>query len=1388
MERQNPDPVDHTEKPTPVAAAVGLERRLLVDQARKAWADQLIDRSRRNNLLYFRDLKTGTLDLSAASAEALSSLLEGAPVPLSRLLPVEADEARSLAMLREIQRRALSNLEEKGLETLYLAMGMASWPVADGGRPPEAAVLLIPLTVEWRGRESRAASLRRSGEVQLNLVLLHALEVEHGCRVAAEALLEPAGVNPAADPAPPDGPAETGLDVRLVFQRLHAAAREVRGFAIRERAVLGNFTFQKMAMVKDLQELEEPLAAHDLIAALAGDANSQALVRGAGADCDPREFDRALPEDEYLIRDADASQQAVVAAVRSGRHVVIQGPPGTGKSQTIANLIATLTALGRRVLFVAEKRAALEVVLERLEEAGLGHLALDLHGADLSRRAVMDRLGRTLQRVRDARPVQAEPVHQRFTEARARLNEHVHRLHAPRSPAGKSVYDLQGWLLRAAPAAPPGTRWRGPELERLDAPSAAAVDRLLREAAGFGGLVTGDHPSPWTGAFLPDGAAVQQAADTVSRLLHARWPEADAALRALVAAAGLPPPATLAQGRTLIALAQEVSRTLECYSPEIFRQDLPALTAALAPAGEGPWRRSWAFCTNSGFRRARAAVRSLRGDCRAPDSLLLEEITAAADQAQRWRALSPQAPFPSAPLAVEPASRAWTLLHDDVASLAVALRQPDLDMFPLPDLMQLVADLAADPVTPHRLPRLLQIEQGIGDYGAEAILREIRARRPDPSGWAACFEHAWLASCLDHARLLDPQIAGFNGRTHDQVVEQYRRSDEERVKLAAARVCRAHAESVIRVMNAHPDQEALVKREIEKRARHLPLRALLAKAPEVLTALAPCWMASPLSVSQLLPGDRCYFDVVIFDEASQVLPHDAVPSLLRAAQAVVAGDEHQLPPTLFFADGGEEEADPAAPTAGFESLLQLMRPVVGAPLALQWHYRSRDESLIAFSNHHIYRPHGQEMITFPGPRAQGAVTHFLVEQVLGQEEEEESGAAEVQRVVELVIEHAERCPDETLGVIAMGIKHANRVQAALDDALCSRPDLDPFFDESRPDRFFVKNLERVQGDERDAIILTVGYGKDPSGKLPYRFGPLNQEGGERRLNVAVTRARRRLTVVSSFSHHDMDPGRSNARGVELLRRYLEFAAGGGRLPAAAGPCDIPLNDLETDIVEALTRRGIPLVARWGASRSRIDQVAQHPDRPDRFVLALELDGPTYYQAPTARDRDRLRPQHLAALGWRLHRIWSTDWFMRREEEIERAWAAYQAAVAHADQEDARSEDAPPPNGHKGSEGPGAGSPLPLAGRGPRPLLPQRESITGFHPHELHSLVHWIESDGRLRTDDELITELVKELGFQKRGARIEAVLRDAIEHVRSQPAADLRVPPLPVTSTARSQP
>lgn len=1336
---------------------VNRDRFAAVEQVRDGWIRRLIDLSRRNNLLYYRELKTGTLDFSDANKKALDELLAGKTVPLTRLLP-QAEETKTAALVQKIRRRAIANLEEKGLETLFLALGMASWTPTDAGRPPEAAILLVPIAVEVRG----IIKLQRKGEAQINPVLLHVLETEYGCPITPERLLEDAE-SIAEDEIP---------DLAAISTRLTQTTQEVKGFEIKSRAVLSNFSFQKMAMVQDLREHLTEMADNDIIAAIAGDNTAREKVRGTGEDIDPRELDRISPDQEFLVFDADSSQQRVINAVLKSRNGVIQGPPGTGKSQTIANLIAELAAAGKRVLFVAEKRAALEVVMRRLEQKGLGHLLLDLHGADISRREVMQQVADSLTLVRNTPPINISEIHQRFVDRRKRLNEHVQRLHDKRPPSSKSVYNIQAELLQFKDEERITTRFRGTELNRLTAQKADTVEKLLAEASSgeLGSLFLRNHPSPWLEVKLSSGNAALQASDTVQQIAREHLPALSKSLAALISTTKFSPPTTLNQAREIINFVKDVEQTLSLYSESIFRQNLDEQVNALSPLKQGPIAEGWAWLFDGNFKKTWSTLQNLRQAGKTSDGQLLQEVTKAAEQLRRWCSLSSSASVPCKVSQLSIVQNNLNTLLTDLSRIEPDLGRGNLSQLPIKDLEELFNNLAADLNTPLLVARLLEIEREIEQCGAKAIINDIRRLKPPPYLWAKQFKYAWFASCLDQARAQDSALTVFHGQTHEQLIREFCELDQERLRLSSHRVRRTHAERAIAVMNAQLSQEALVRREAAKKTRHLPLRKLLAKAPDVLTALRPCWMASPLSVSQLLDADRRYFDVVIFDEASQVLPEDAVPALLRAERAVVAGDKHQLPPTTFFAVASDEEdeAETLSDAEGFESLLDLMSPFL-EPWSLNWHYRSQDEALIAFSNHHIY---GDRLITFPGVGDSASISHVLVSCVLGQDGQEESASREVEQVVKLVLQHATRRPSETLGVITMGVKHAQRIEAALDAALKQRPDLAAFFDDSRTERFFVKNIERVQGDERDAIILSVGYGKDRSGKLPYRFGPLLTEGGERRLNVAITRARRRMTVVSSFDHHDMNPNRSQARGVELLRLYLQYAASQGKSLGDTGHSGEPLNPFEAHICDTLTAKGIPLLPQWGVSRYRIDLVAQHPQKPGHFVLAIECDGASYHSSPTARDRDRLRQQQLEALGWRFHRIWSTDWFMRREEEIKRAVAAFEAAVEYADYIDSQ-KDQPVQSVPKQNKATQPEQPEPEANpsnhnqRKQRPSVPQRSKIGDYTQAELIALIRWILSDGCLRTDDEICTEMVRELGFKRRGVRIEEAVRAALKRVRS---------------------
>lgn len=1347
-----PSTATRTEANGTSAPAISQARREAVDRARQTWIRKLIDLSRRNNLLYYRPLKTGTLDLSSADSASMANLLSGSePLSITKLIPNGKDETVS-NLVREIARRAQANAEEKGLQTLFVALGMATWTASDGGRPAEAPVLLFPVALERKG--SHSFFISRAGTVQVNLVLLHVLDTQFGVNVASEDLIPHLLGDDEGEP----------FDPFPLYAQLSKRTVDVPGFEVRPSATLGNFAFQKMAMVKDLQERPNELAGHDIVAAIAGDSDARSLVGTPQQDQNPKELDRIPPENEFIVLDADSSQQCAIANVLTGQNAVIHGPPGTGKSQTISNLIATLAATGHRILFVAEKRAALEVVLKRLRENGLGHLAIDLHGADLSPKKVMQQVADALDKVRNAVPADCDQVHKQLVDRRTRLNEHVKRVHAKREPTGLSVYEMQGRLLRLGNAATTPTRWRGDDLWRLSSDVAEQIRDLLTEAVGFESLFLRTDPSPWTGAKLNDGAAVENALDLVHRASTQKFPAFMASLHAVLQEAGLCWPSSIAAARELIGLVAAVETELELFHSDIYGQDHTALLHGLGSGRSGGLSAAWAWVTDSAYRQARKLVRGLRTAGPASVAVIFSELAEIQQQTIQWKKLANNDSLPHSVAVFQPHQQNIDDLFSDLSALASVFPGKRLETLSIDELGNLLARLGADSSTPQEIPKLSQVEAALEAVGVGRLVNEIREKKPDNRLWSRMFQHAWLVSTLDAISQSDAEIRGFKGVTHNRYVDEFVHLDEQRITLAAERVRRAHGLRAIDAMNAHPDQQHLIKAEAAKSKRHLPLRKVFAQSSDVLTAVCPCWMASPLSVSQLLDGGRQYFDFVIFDEASQVLPEDAVPAILRGKKVVVAGDNKQLPPTTFFAASEEEEyaADEDTGAAeGFESLLDMMIPFVRS-CYLDWHYRSRDESLINFSNHYIYQ---DRLITFPGPGGPPVIGHELVQQEAAIDGQEDSSINEVRKVVELVIRHARECAHERLGVITMGIKHMNRVQAALDRELERYPELEAFFDPNVQERFFVKNLERVQGDERDAIIISIGYGKDRAGNLPLRFGPLLAEGGRRRLNVAITRARQRLTVVSSFNHNDIDLAKVRAgSGIELLRNYLQYAASQGKRLGDAQLTTVPLNDFGAEIFDLLTSQGLKLIPQLGASQYRIDMVAEHPTKAGRFVLAIECDGATYHSSYTARDRDRLRQQQLENLGWRFHRIWSTDWFMRKEDEIKRAMEAFQSAVRYADSLDAGAIR----NGISVENGlEKSGNQLTPKKRMQRPAIPLRTSIAQYSNYELSQLILWISSDGQLRTDDEIISEMVSVLGFSRRGARIEAAIRSALQTYRA---------------------
>lgn len=576
-------------------------------------------------------------------------------------------------------------------------------------------------------------------------------------------------------------------------------------------------------------------------------------------------------------------------------------------------------------------------------------------------------------------------------------------------------------------------------------------------------------------------------------------------------------------------------------------------------------------------------------------------------------------------------------------------------------LRHLTETLRADRSGPDEWRTFRTAQETMRRFGLGDLVDRAAEQQLDGGSFRNAVERAVLQAWAEAVFRDDSRLTPVRAVQRDKLVAEFR-------ELDATLVANAHAE-VIEACNARrprPNigQAATIQHEAQKKSRHRPVRVLLDEAPDVIPLIKPCFMMSPLTVSQFLPpGYR--FDVVIFDEASQVLPQDAVNCVYRGDSLIVAGDQKQLPPTNFFAqadDPDNDEYDEDVPDS-YESLLDMCKASgLIRTLSLRWHYRSRHEGLIAFSNRRFYH---DDLVTFPGALETGEDVGVTFTKVTGVYERGRSrrNPVEARAVAERVLHHYATRPRLSLGVVAMSDAQAHAIEDAVEDARADRPELDGHFSEDRLNGFFVKNLETVQGDERDVIILSVGYGPDENGKLTMAFGPLNRENGWRRLNVAVTRARHRVEVLASISGGEIREGDNSS--LNHFKRYLDYAElGPSILENGPVPDDAaPESPFEESVLEALLDWGYDVQPQVGVGGYRIDLGVRHPHASGRFALGIECDGAMYHSSKAARDRDRLREEVLRGLGWELHRIWGTDWYRDRPEAQRRLREAVEAAIA-----------------------------------------------------------------------------------------------------------------------------
>ncbi|NKC30708.1 AAA domain-containing protein, partial [Falsiroseomonas selenitidurans] len=640
----------------------------------------------------------------------------------------------------------------------------------------------------------------------------------------------------------------------------------------------------------------------------------------------------------------------------------------------------------------------------------------------------------------------------------------------------------------------------------------------------------------------------------------------------------------------------------------------------------------------------------------------------------------------------------WRERHDAEAAAALALPLPPLDPAPVEAALAAWAELAAatalDPMAGFGIPDppLAELAARLGDWAAQPaalpawlawrralalagerlapLAAPLAGDRLAPEAAAEALEDALAEALLKAAMRARPELATFEGAGFDRLVAEFRDADRDRIALARAEARAAHAAGLERARGLAGFR--LLRGEFEKKRGHLPVREILLRAGPAVQAAKPVFLMSPLSVAQFLapphglrPG--LSFDLLVMDEASQIEPVDALGAIARCGQMVVVGDDRQMPPTRFFQrmtseepEAAEDDAPPDTPVAAreVESILGLANARGVPNVMLRWHYRSRHESLIATSNAEFY---GGRLVVLPSPRARSERLGLSLVPVAGRWE---AGAgvnrAEAQAVAEAVLQHAKDSPGETLGVAAFSLRQRDAILDALEALRRADPAGEAFFAAHPHEPFFVKNLENVQGDERDTILISVGYAPGADGRLAMRFGPLSAEGGERRLNVLITRARTCCRVFTALLPEDIDLERAAGPGVAALRRFLQQAGGGALRAVQAGAVEAPLPRV---IAAEIIAAGLEPVGRVGSAGLFLDVAAR---READFVLGVEADGADWAALRGARDRDSGRPAALARMGWSLHRAWGLAWLQQPGAERARLRAALGLAPAEAE--------------------------------------------------------------------------------------------------------------------------
>ena len=1168
---------------------------------------------------------------------------------------LSADEMASTQKF--LYRESRTALEENGANSLYMVFGLMRWYENEKSvRPRYAPLLLMPVELVRRSGNNYVVR-RRDEEMTINTTLVEMLRQQY--QIDLKGL----------QPLPED---ESGVDVRAILATVRAQLACQPRWDVVEEAMLGLFSFNKFVMWNDIHSNAEKMRRSPIIESLfqkhwvghdgvqSSNASSTRSKSPSGVqsdgvavqespsgvqgskvqegvdETDARHIDLHVAPHEFAIPvDVDSSQMEAVVESGEGRSFILYGPPGTGKSQTITNMIANALYHGRRVLFVAEKMAALEVVQKRLKKIGLDPFCLELHSNKVTKSHLLRQLQQTLDLTRIKDPEQYEQASKELFEQRQQLTGYIRLLHKKQA-SGLSLYDCI-------------CRYEGIEGEGIP-PSAHFVNGLtdskLQEAAEkietldtvF--AITGPvarHQLQGLNIYDPSQQTQMQIAEWLTQLAS-QVETTDKLINLINGQAGFKQPHSLNGARWAEQLIAKHDALAGQYTEGIFAQD-PQQLRAQWTAVCGKWFLPRFFAKRS-FMKGLRAFRADMGE---------GDVETLFGQLDAFRQQLREGGLQALPMVPPAAIQACRDLLQGVEKMKAVC---DFDDENLDTLARLIP----------------QWQQALGssrDWAQWCIrkreLQELHLEKVvDYMNHASTTGHAAAQAMLKGTykymamQIVDsePQLQMFNGLLFEDAIAKYRDMAKQFQELTKKMLyCKLAANVPSQALKPTAITElGILKRYIATNGRGATIRHIMDQIPTLLPKLCPVMLMSPISVAQFIDLDQPPFDIVCFDEASQMPTSEAVGAIARGKALICVGDPKQMPPTSFFATNAvdEEEADIDDMESILDDCITLSLPA----RYLTWHYRSKHESLIAFSNAQYYE---SKLYTFPSVDDRASKVQLIPVDGTYDYGKTRCNRAEAEAIVKEVVRRLsdDELAKRSIGIVSFSKVQQNLIEDLLTDELAKHADLErKAYDVEEP--IFIKNLENVQGDERDVILFSVGYGPDKTGKVSMNFGPLNNSGGERRLNVAVSRARYEMMVFSTLKPEQIDLRRSSALGVAGLKAFLEFARN-GRMAVSAGQVKAPTEHAE--IIDAVAgeirKMGYEVDTSVGRSAFKIDLAVLDPKNDQNYLLGIICDGTRYYETKTERDREICQPGVLQGLGWKLMRLWSVDWLMNKEAVMDR---------------------------------------------------------------------------------------------------------------------------------------